>query len=108
MTAEVASNRPVRQKFLWLGAGGTLPDAWSVGISSVRNGVNLRKGTVTWEKVSENALWRNLSFETASMEMKGEIGPQKIQESVFKKFENAFFYEILYFRLEVFSRLLLI
>jgi len=106
MTAEVASNRPVRQKFLWSGAGGTRPDAWSVGIGSVRNGVNLRNGTVTWEKVSKNGLWRNLSFETASYGVKGEIGPQKIQESVLKKFENAFFYEILYFRLEVFSRLL--
>jgi hypothetical protein len=26
--------------------------------------------------------------------VKGEIGAQKIQESVFKKLENAFFYEI--------------
>ena len=68
-----------------------------MGIGSMRNGVNLRKGTVTWEKISENGHWRNLFFETASMLVKGEIGPQKIQESVFKKFENAFFYEILYF-----------
>ena len=37
---------------------------------------------------------RNLFFESASMVEKGEIGAQKIQESVFKKFENAFFYEI--------------
>ena len=42
------------------------------------------------------------------MVMKGEIGPQKIQESGFKKFENAFFYEIWYFQLEVFSKHLLI
>ena len=65
-----------------------------MGIGSVRNGINLRKGTVTWEKISEDGPWRNLFFESASMEMKGEIGPQKIQESVLKKFENAFFYEI--------------
>jgi hypothetical protein len=31
---------------------------------------------------------------------------QKIQESVLKKFENAFFYEIWYFQLEVFGKLL--
>ena len=34
---------------------------------------------------------------------KDKIGSQKIQESVFKKFENALFYEIWYFQLEVFS-----
>ena len=39
---------------------------------------------------------------------KGEIEPQKIQESVFKKLENAFFYEFLYLQLEVSSRHLLI
>jgi hypothetical protein len=47
-------------------------------------------------------------LESASMVMKGEIEAQKIQESVFKKFENAFFYEILYLQLEVLSRHLLI
>lgn len=47
-------------------------------------------------------------MESASMVMKGEIEAQKIQESVFKKFENAFFYEILYLQLEVLSRHLLI
>jgi hypothetical protein len=90
----VASNSPVRQKFRCSGAGGTQPGAWSMGIGSGRNGVNLRKGTVTWEKVSEDGASRNLFFQSASMVVKGEIGVQKIQESVFKKFENAFFYEI--------------
>jgi hypothetical protein len=90
----VASNKPVRQKFLWSGAGGTQPDAWSMGIGSVRNGVSLRKGTLTWEKSSEDGTRRNLFFESASMVVKGEIEAQKIQESIFKKFENAFFYEI--------------
>ena len=65
-----------------------------MGIGSARNVVNLRKGTVTWEKISEDGPTRNLFFESASMVMKGEIGAQKIQESVLKKFENAFFYEI--------------
>jgi hypothetical protein len=60
------------------------------------------------KKINEVRRWRNLFLESASMVEKGEIGAQKIQESVFKKFENAFFYEILYFQLEVFSRHLLI
>jgi hypothetical protein len=42
------------------------------------------------------------------MVITGRILSPKIQESVFKKFENAFFYEILYLQLEVLSRLLLI
>jgi len=62
--AEVASKRPVRQKFLCSEAGGTQLDAWSMGIGSLRNGVNLRKGTVTWEKqkTSEDGPWSNLFF----------------------------------------------
>jgi hypothetical protein len=48
--AEVASNNPVRQKFFCSGAGGIQPDAWSMGIGSLRKGINFRKGTVTWEK----------------------------------------------------------
>ena len=67
--AEVASNRPVRQKFL----SGAQLDAWSMGIGSVRDGVNLRKGTGTWEKISEDGSSRNLFFESASMLLKGEI-----------------------------------
>jgi hypothetical protein len=42
------------------------------------------------------------------MDLLGENLAEKIQESVFKKLENAFFYEILYFRLEVLSKHLLI
>ena len=71
--AEVASKRPVRQKFLSSEAAGTQPDAWSMGIGSVRDGVNLRKGTGTWEKISEDGSSRNLFFESASMLLKGEI-----------------------------------
>jgi hypothetical protein len=65
-----------------------------MGIGSLRKEVNLRKGTVTWEKSSEDAPRRNLFFESASMVVKAKLEPQKIQESVFKKLENAFFYEI--------------
>jgi hypothetical protein len=69
----VASKRPVRQKFLCSEAGGAHPGAWSMGIGSVLNGVNLRKGTVTWEENNEVGPWRNLFFESASMVEKGEI-----------------------------------
>jgi hypothetical protein len=65
-----------------------------MGNGSLLNGVNLRKGTITWENFSEYGPRRNLFFESASMVMKGEIETQKIQESVSKKFKNAFFYEI--------------
>ena len=45
--AEVASKRPVRQKFRGSEAAGAQPGAWSIGIGPVLNGGNLRKGTVT-------------------------------------------------------------
>jgi hypothetical protein len=45
--AEVASNRPVRQRLLCSEAGGAQPGASSMGIGSLLNGVNLRKGTMT-------------------------------------------------------------
>lgn len=106
--AEVASNRPVRQKFLCSGAGGTQPDAWSMGMGSVRNGVNLRKGTVTWEKLAKMEPAETYFLKARLWWCRAEIGAQKIQESVCEKFENAFFYEILYFPLEVFRKLLLI
>jgi hypothetical protein len=48
--AEVASKRPVRQKFPCSEAGGTQLDAWSMGIGSVRSGINLRKGTSDLQK----------------------------------------------------------
>jgi hypothetical protein len=51
---------------------------------------------------------RNLIFRSASMVSRGEVEPRKIQESGFKKFENAFFYEIRYFQLEVRRMYLLI
>jgi hypothetical protein len=46
------------------------------------------------KKFSEDGPWSNLFFASASMVLKGEIGAPKIQESVLKKFKNAFFYEI--------------
>jgi hypothetical protein len=45
--AEVASSRPVRQKFLRSGGGGAQPGAWSIGTGPVLYKGNLRKGTVT-------------------------------------------------------------
>jgi len=65
-----------------------------MGMGSVRNGVNLRKGTVTWKKLSKMDHGATYFWEARLWLVKGEIGAQKIQESVFKKLENAFFYEI--------------
>ncbi len=59
-------------------------------------------------KNNEKGVSRNLFWESASMGLRGEVAAQKIQESVFKKFENAFFYEILYLQLEVLSQHLLV
>jgi hypothetical protein len=61
--AEVASKRPVRQKFPCSEAGGTQLDAWSMGIGSVRNGINLRKGTSDLQKKNnEDGPRSNLFF----------------------------------------------
>jgi hypothetical protein len=48
--AEVASNRPVRQKLLYSEAIGASADAWFIGIGPDLSWGNWRKGTVTWEK----------------------------------------------------------
>jgi len=48
--AEVASKRPVRQKFLCSEAAGAQPGAWSIGTGPVLWRGKLRKGTVTWEE----------------------------------------------------------
>jgi hypothetical protein len=52
----------VRQKFFCSGAGGIQPDAWSMGIGSLRKGINFRKGTVTWEKNQQKWALKKLIF----------------------------------------------
>jgi hypothetical protein len=89
--AEVASKRPVRQKFLCSAAGGAHPGAWSMGMGSVLDVVNLRKGTVP-EKKNQVGPWRNLFFESASMVEKGEVEPpKKYRNQYLKSLKMQFF-----------------
>jgi hypothetical protein len=71
-------------------------------------GATCERARLPEKKNDETSVWRNLFLKSASMSLEGKESAQKIQESVFKKFENAFIYEILYLQLEVSSRHLLI
>jgi hypothetical protein len=60
--AEVASKRPVRQKFLCSEAGAQ-PSASSIGTGRALGAGNLRKGTMTWEKKQRKNCLEKLIFE---------------------------------------------
>ena len=70
--AEVASNRPVRQKFLCSEAAGAQPGARSIGTGPVLFMGNLRKGTVTWEEKWRKKCLEKLIFEKRVYGRKGE------------------------------------